>query len=108
VTHQRPPGQPRGITESCTGLEIDVALPKIVVSELTTRSAGTWNLLRERGKGGCTSRHMDLTIFLPGGRAGAGGGAAAPARPMTSEMAPTSPPRGVLRHTSKPLRWAWA
>ena len=40
VTHQRPPGQPRGITESSTEPEIDAALPKIVISELTTRSAG--------------------------------------------------------------------
>ena len=40
MTHQRPPGQPRGITESSTEPEIDVALPKIVISELTTRSAG--------------------------------------------------------------------
>ena len=40
VTHQRPPGQPRGITESSTEPEIDAVLPKIVISELTTRSAG--------------------------------------------------------------------
>jgi hypothetical protein len=29
-------------------------------------------------------------------------------RITSSEMAPTSPPGGVLRNTSIPLRWAWA
>ena len=35
VTHQRQPEQPRGITESCIELEIEAAMPKIVISKLT-------------------------------------------------------------------------
>ena len=84
-------------------------MPKIVISKLTPRSAGYlegWNLLCERGEEDvqpCTKTYQ--FSFL----------AAVPApegedllRTTSSEMGPTSPPGGVLRHTSIPLRWAWA
>ena len=107
MTHQRPPGQPRGISESSTEPEIDAALPKIVISELTTRSAGNMEP---------PSRTWQWGMYIPThGPNNFSFRAAVPApegedllRTTSSELAPTSPPGGVLRHTSIPLRWAWA